>query len=56
MKKSWQDLAASEMRIKLMREVGKFGVGIGKIENFEIEEEEEMEPPFLEYQCEYVCL
>ena len=35
-KKVWQDLAASEMRIRLMRELGKFGVGFGVIENFGI--------------------
>ena len=35
-KKVWQDLAASEMRIRLMRELGKFGVGFGVIKNFGI--------------------
>ena len=34
--KVWQDLVALEMRIKLMRELGKLGVGLAEIENFGI--------------------
>ena len=34
MKKTWEELAATEMRLQLMSELLKYSVGLADVENF----------------------
>ena len=37
MTKTWEDLAATEMRLQLMSELGKYSVGLADIEEFNLD-------------------
>ena len=37
MKETWEELAATEMRLQLMSELVKYGVGLADVENFNID-------------------